>query len=75
MHVPAALAAGHAPFAWGVDAGKAVDNAVALEASARMTVITGALTGGKRPLLEDWVLAKHHQRKHGDSAYYGQGKP
>lgn len=75
MHVPAVLAAGHAPFVWGVDAKKAVDNAVALEASALMTVITGALTGENPPLLEDWVLAKHHQRKHGDSAYYGQGKP
>ncbi len=35
-HVPAVLAAGHGPFVWGDDASTAVDNAVALEACARM---------------------------------------
>lgn len=73
MHVPAVLAAGHAPFTWGVDAASAVDNAVALEASAHMAVLTSLLTGGAAQPLDDWVLAKHHERKHGNNAYYGQG--
>jgi len=75
MHVPAVLAAGHAPFTWGADAAAAVDNAVALEASAHMAVLTSLLTDGTAKPLDRWVLAKHHERKHGTSAYYGQGKP
>jgi L-ribulose-5-phosphate 4-epimerase len=71
-HVPAVLAAAHAPFTWGDDAVAAVDNAVALEASARMAVLTGLLTGSQPDALEPWVLAKHHERKHGADAYYGQ---
>ena len=71
-HVPAALPAGHAPFTWGDDAVAAVDNAVALEATARMAVLTGLLTGSHPDPLERWVLAKHHERKHGVDAYYGQ---
>ena len=75
LHVPAVLAAGHAPVVWGENAANAGDNAVALEASARMAVITATLTGSEPEALEEWVLAKHHQRKHGADAYYGQGKP
>lgn len=71
-HVPAVLPASHAPFAWGDDAVAAVDNAVALEASARMALLTGLLTGSQPESLESWVLAKHHERKHGAGAYYGQ---
>ncbi len=72
LHVPAVLVAGHAPFVWGTSASAAVDNAVALEASAHMALITRLLTGGDPPLLESWILAAHHERKHGESAYYGQ---
>lgn len=73
LHIPGVLAAGHAPFVWGDDAAHAVANAVALEASARMAAITGSITGSEPGHLEDWVLAKHHQRKHGANSYYGQG--
>jgi L-ribulose-5-phosphate 4-epimerase len=73
LHVPAVLAAGHAPFVWGTDAGAAVDNMVALEASAKMALLTGIVAAGSPPLLEGWILAKHHERKHGANAYYGQG--
>ncbi len=75
LHVPAALSAGHAPFVWGPTPIEAVDNMVALEASAEMALHTAALCGGAPPLLEEWVLAKHHERKHGSSAYYGQRTP
>jgi L-ribulose-5-phosphate 4-epimerase len=74
MHVPGVLAAGHAPFVWGTNAANAVDNTVALEASARMALLTGMLTSNHPVPLEDWILAKHHERKHGANAYYGQGK-
>ncbi|MCU0960693.1 MAG: L-ribulose-5-phosphate 4-epimerase AraD [Pirellulaceae bacterium] len=69
--LPAVLVAGHAPFVWGRDAAESVANAVALEAVAAMAQATWALRRDA-PLLESYVLDKHHQRKHGAGAYYGQ---
>ena len=68
---PAVLLAGHAPFAWGKDAAKSVENAVALEAVARMNHATLALKADVLEL-EAHVMDKHYQRKHGPDAYYGQ---
>jgi L-ribulose-5-phosphate 4-epimerase len=69
--LPAVLVAGHAPFAWGKDAGESVKNAVALEAVAEMAIGVQALLRNA-PTLESHVLDKHYQRKHGANAYYGQ---
>ncbi len=69
--VPAVLVAGHGPFAWGRDARDALDNAVALEAVAEMALATFQLAG-HAPELEPHVLDRHHARKHGPSASYGQ---
>jgi L-ribulose-5-phosphate 4-epimerase len=69
--VPCALARGHAPFCWGRDPQAAVDNAVTLEAVARMAFLTTALDPDAAPL-DDAVREKHYQRKHGPQAYYGQ---
>ena len=71
LEMPAALVAGHAPFAWGKDAAEAVVNAVALEAVAQMAMGTMTLRGDA-PELEAHVLDKHYRRKHGAGAYYGQ---
>lgn len=72
---PGVLVPGHGPFTWGKDAMKAVDNAVALEAMARMARLTEQLRGAgeavKSPL-PAYVGEKHYQRKHGPNAYYGQ---
>lgn len=69
--VPAVLVAGHGPFAWGKDAPESVKNAVALEAVAAMTL--GVLQINRdATLLEQYVLDKHYERKHGPNAYYGQ---
>lgn len=70
-HVPAVLLPGHAPFAWGPDVAHAVDNAITLEAVARMAFLMGAAERDLPPLAPD-VLEKHFQRKHGPQAYYGQ---
>ena len=67
---PGVLVAGHAPFTWGQTPAKAVDNAVALEAMARMARLTEQL--GRREPLPAYVGEKHFQRKHGPQAYYGQ---
>ncbi len=71
LAVPAVLVAGHAPFTWGKDAHDAVKNAVALEAVAQIALGTRLLAPSASPL-EDYVLEKHYQRKHGPNAYYGQ---
>ena len=73
MSMPAVLVAGHAPFVWGTSPGHSVRNAVALEAVATMALATRAVCP-QPPVLEDYVLQKHHDRKHGKRAYYGQQK-
>lgn len=65
------LAAGHAPFAWGTTPQASVQNAVALEAVAEMALWTHRIDP-EAPELEDYVLRKHYERKHGPAAYYGQ---
>ena len=69
--MPAVLAAGHAPFTWGTTAQASVQNALALEAVAEMALWTGRIDP-EAPELEDYVLRKHYERKHGPAAYYGQ---
>jgi L-ribulose-5-phosphate 4-epimerase len=69
--LPCALVRGHAPFAWGPTAAKAVENAVTLEEVARMAFLTATLAPSAPPL-DDAVRRKHHERKHGPRAYYGQ---
>ncbi|MEN0109807.1 MAG: L-ribulose-5-phosphate 4-epimerase AraD [Planctomycetota bacterium] len=68
---PGVLVAGHAPFAWGGSPAKSVENAVALEAIAAMALDTLRIDDAA-PALENYVLDKHHDRKHGPGAYYGQ---
>jgi len=71
MAMPAVLAAGHAPFTWGLTARASVQNAVALEAVAEMALWTGRIVP-EPPGLEDYLVKKHYERKHGPAAYYGQ---
>ena len=71
--VPAVLVANHGPFAWGPDPAAAAHNAAILEAVARMAYFTLNLDPAAKPVgggLHD----KHHLRKHGSNAYYGQAK-
>ena len=70
-HMPAALVPGHGPFVWGATVAAAVDNAVALEAVARMALYALQLRPGLRPIAPA-LLDKHFLRKHGAAAYYGQ---
>ena len=69
--LPCALVRGHAPFCWGATPAKAVDVAITLEQVARMALLTSMLEPGAEPL-PDAVRDKHHDRKHGPRAYYGQ---
>jgi L-ribulose-5-phosphate 4-epimerase len=69
--LPCCLVRGHAPFCWGPSAPAAVEVAVTLEEVARMAVLT-RLVDSAAPALADVVRDKHHARKHGPDAYYGQ---
>ncbi len=71
LHTPMVLVAGHAPFAWGETAEKAVYNAAVLEELAKMAFITRGIHP-EAHRLPDRLVRKHFERKHGPSAYYGQ---
>ncbi len=71
LELPGVLVAGHAPFTWGRTVADSVKNAIAIEAVAQMALGTRVLRPDA-PTLEDYVLDKHYQRKHGPGATYGQ---
>jgi L-ribulose-5-phosphate 4-epimerase len=73
LEMPAALVASHGPFAWGSDAASAVENAIAIETVAAMASRTLELDPDARPMA-DYLLERHHRRKHGTGAYYGQDR-
>ncbi len=69
--LPCALVRGHAPFCWAPTPAKAVEVAVTLEEVARMALLT-TLLAPNAPPLQPALRDKHHERKHGPQAYYGQ---
>lgn len=72
---PAVLVHRHGPFAWGKDAFKAVENALILEEVCKMASRTeriAAMSDESNIGIEQYLLDKHYQRKHGANAYYGQ---
>lgn len=71
MDVPAVLAHGHGPFAWGKTIEDAVENAIALEFCAQAASLTWQLDP-PACTIPQFLLDKHFLRKHGPSAYYGQ---
>jgi L-ribulose-5-phosphate 4-epimerase len=71
--IPAVLVYSHGPFAWGSDPMDAVHNAVVLEEVAFMNLHTLLIEPGTPPMQQE-LLDKHYQRKHGTNAYYGQTK-
>jgi L-ribulose-5-phosphate 4-epimerase len=69
--IPGVLVNNHGPFSWGKDANDAVHNAVVMEAVSKMAYYT--LKINDVPSIDQELLDKHYLRKHGKSAYYGQG--
>jgi L-ribulose-5-phosphate 4-epimerase len=67
------LVAGHGPFTWGKTPEKAVYNSVVLEELAKMALFTYQINPAIKEL-DDVLIQKHYQRKHGPNAYYGQKK-
>jgi L-ribulose-5-phosphate 4-epimerase len=71
--LPAALVAQHGPFTWGCDPAEAVHHAAVLERVCEMAFRTLELNPAAAPLGRE-LLDRHFLRKHGDKAYYGQGR-
>lgn len=72
--VPGVLVHSHGPFAWGKDPFEAVHNAVVMEKCASMAFNCILLSEHQMDPMQQVLLDKHFQRKHGPNAYYGQGK-
>ena len=70
--VPGVLVRKHGPFTWGSSCHKAVENALILEETARMALLTEQLSPGGAVPAPQYLLDKHYFRKHGAGAYYGQ---
>jgi L-ribulose-5-phosphate 4-epimerase len=68
---PACLVAGHAPFCWGKSVTDAVHTAVIVEELAVMAWMTMTINPGAQPISQP-LRDKHHFRKHGPTATYGQ---
>ncbi len=65
------LVACHGPFTWGETPEKAVYNSVVLEELARMAMFTERINQDVNKLNQN-IINKHYERKHGKNSYYGQ---
>ncbi len=70
---PGVLVADHGPFTWGATPAEAVDNSLALERIAKMAWLALGLNPRLKPI-PGYLRRKHFERKHGPTAYYGQGR-
>ncbi|TDU64043.1 L-ribulose-5-phosphate 4-epimerase [Prosthecobacter fusiformis] len=71
LEMPAVLQRHHAPFTFGKTAMDSLQNSIALEMCAQMALGTLTLNPDQAPI-PTHILDKHHLRKHGPGAYYGQ---
>jgi L-ribulose-5-phosphate 4-epimerase len=71
MGCPAVLVAGHAPFCWGKSASDAAHAAVIVEELAALALETLTINPAAHPISEA-LRDRHHFRKHGPTATYGQ---
>ena len=72
VHTPGVLVKNHGPFSWGKDAFDAVHNAVVMEQVAKMAYIAFGVNPDLK--MNEHLIEKHFNRKHGPGAYYGQKK-
>ena len=71
--IPAVLVKNHGPFTWGKTPEKAVETAITLEEVAKMAIATKQVQNNTERV-DQYLLDKHYNRKHGKNAYYGQKK-
>lgn len=71
MATPAVLVNKHGPFTWGSSVRKAVENALVLDETAHMELLSHLYAPSAEPA-PTYLIDKHYFRKHGANAYYGQ---
>jgi L-ribulose-5-phosphate 4-epimerase len=71
LEMPAVLQLHHAPFTFGKSAMDSLKNSIALEMCAQMALGSFSMNPTLPPIPAH-ILEKHHLRKHGPGAYYGQ---
>jgi L-ribulose-5-phosphate 4-epimerase len=71
LEMPAVLQLHHAPFTFGKNAMDSLNNSIALEMCAQMALGSATLNPAVSSI-PNHILEKHHLRKHGPGAYYGQ---
>ena len=71
LEMPGVLQLHHAPFTFGKNAMDSLHNSIALEMCAQMALGSLTLNPGLAAIPAH-ILSKHHLRKHGPKAYYGQ---
>jgi L-ribulose-5-phosphate 4-epimerase len=71
LEMPAVLQLHHAPFTFGKNAMDSLNNSIALEMCAQMALGSYSLNPSLASI-PSHILEKHHLRKHGPGAYYGQ---
>ena len=71
LAVPAVLVCKHGPFTWGSDMKKAVENALVLDETAHMAILSMMMNPSIQAAPQ-YLQDKHSFRKHGANAYYGQ---
>ena len=69
---PGCLVRGHAPFTWGATVADAAHMAAIVEEIAAMAWQTVTINPEAKAI-DEALRDKHHFRKHGPNAYYGQG--
>lgn len=75
LDMPAVLVSSHGPFTWGKDPMGSVHNSAVLEIVAQMAHNAEQIRTAPSMLsMQDELLKKHFERKHGANAYYGQKK-
>ena len=75
LDMPAVLVSSHGPFTWGKDPMGSVHNSAVLEIVAQMAHNAEQIRQApSMPSMQDELLKKHFERKHGANAYYGQKK-
>lgn len=72
-YMPGVLVNDHGPFTWGTNPENAVHNSVVLEEVAKMAYHSIQLKS-QNIKMDQVLLDKHFNRKHGKNAYYGQNK-
>lgn len=73
VETPAVLVRGHGVFTWAETAEESVKRAKILEVIAEMAIKTQLIKGSAQ-VEDNPIFDKHFDRKHGESAYYGQSE-